>query len=84
VILLPTCSVVNKFARKHENSLRSADWHCFSVVLSIQNCCMKQVCIFGLFIWVVKHFHLEQCHHDQQISILFVIAPLLYKTYLLI
>ena len=31
--------------------------------------CEKQVCILGLFVWVVKCYHLEQCHHGQQVSI---------------
>jgi len=37
-----------------------------------------------VFVWVVKRYHLEQCHHGQQISTLFVIVLVLYKTYLLI
>ena len=27
------------------------------------------MCIFGLIVWVVKRYHLEQCHRGQQVSI---------------
>ena len=27
------------------------------------------MCIFGLFVWVVKRYHLEQRHHGQQVLI---------------
>ena len=46
-----------------KNSLHLADQHCCSVVLSIQICFVKQVCMFGLFVWVVKRCHLGQCHY---------------------